>query len=59
MCLMPFFCMNSANSFETNCGPLSDTTSSGKPCWAKVKRISFMVFTAAVEVMCCTSIHFE
>ena len=52
-------CMNSAKSSETNCGPLSDTSSSGKPCWANLRRNSFMVFSVVIQVMCCTSIHLE
>ena len=35
VCLIPFLLINSPNSLEVNCGPLSDTTSSGKQCWGK------------------------
>ena len=45
MCLMPLWCINSANSLEINCGPLPDTAFSGNPCWANRRRNSFMVFS--------------
>ena len=35
VCLIPFLLINSS---EVNYGPLSDTTSSGKPCWANIRR---------------------
>ena len=31
MCLIPFLFMNSSNSADVNCGPLSDTSCIGRP----------------------------
>lgn len=35
-------------SYDTNCGPLSDTNSSGRPQVAKYRRNTSMVFPAVV-----------
>ena len=49
--LILFLLVNSANLLEGNCGPLSDTTSSGKLCWANMRRRSPTVCAVVIEDM--------
>ena len=45
MCLIPFPFMNSANSLDVNCAPLSKTSFSGNPKCEKID--------SRVAIVCC------
>ena len=56
--LMPFYIINSLNSWAMNCGPLSDTNCSSKPCWAKINLNSLRVLSTVVLCIGLTSTNF-
>ena len=51
--------MNVSNSAETNCGPLSDTTCSGRPYDENNSRNTSIVLFDVVDCIIFTSDHFE
>lgn len=59
VCLIPFLSRNWVNSLETSYGPLSDTSSSGRPYEANRPCSTSMVLWEVVEGMGKTSNHFE
>ena len=59
MCLIPLLLMKARNSVAMNCGPLSLTSCSGKPCAVKSFLSSSMVLVVFVEAIGITSGHLE
>lgn len=59
MCFTPLAFKNWANSTDTNCGPLSDTSWSGNPWALNTCRSTDMVFAEVVDVISYTSDHLE
>ena len=59
MRLIPFPFMNSANSSDVNCGPLSETSCSCNPKCEKIDRRVSIVCCAVVDNIMKTSGHFE
>lgn len=59
MCFIPFSCIKVWNSSAVNCGPLSDTTCSGKPNVANNPRSLMMVLAVVVVDIWNTSGNFE
>ncbi len=59
MCFTRLLLRNHSNSSETNCGPLSDTSCSGRPYAANNFRNSLMVAEDVVVLISMTSGHFE
>ena len=58
-CLTPLPIRNDLNSSAINCGPLSVTTQSGRPCVANTWHNASIVFTAVVLAISMTCGHFE
>ena len=59
ICFIAFCFMNSRKISGVNCGPLSKTTCSDRPCDAKSAHNTSTVFSAVVEFIVMTSGHFE
>ena len=59
MCLMPFPFINSANSREVNCEPLSLTNCCGMPYRANKSRSFSIVASLVMLDITSTSSHFE
>ena len=59
MCLIPFNFIKLANSWETNCGPLSITICSGSPYAANSRLSSSMILVEVVLAISIISGHFE
>ena len=59
VCFTPFFFRKFLKTAAVNCGPLSDTTSSGKPCAANNVHNVLQVLSAVVLFISNISNHFE
>ena len=59
MCLIRLFRRNCENSDDVNCGPLSETSCSGRPCGANIVLRTSIVFSDVVDDITATSGHFE
>ena len=59
VCFTPLFFKNDLKMDEVNCGPLSETTSSGNPKEANKLRNMSQVLSAEVFLVSNTSSHFE